>query len=68
MFEYFAANVLLPDKNIFVDENADLNNMAVIESAYLSAKTAMPESPVRIMQMADKDFINILASGTKKIV
>lgn len=52
MLESIALNILDPEKNkASGDENADLNNMAVIESAYLSARTAMPEEPGRILDM-----------------
>lgn len=52
MLESTALNILNPEKNkASSNENADLNNMAVIESAYLSARTAMPEEPGRILGM-----------------
>ena len=47
-----ALSILDPEKNkASDDEKADLNNMAVIESAYLSARTAMPEEPGRILDI-----------------
>jgi hypothetical protein len=48
----FAQSILSPDEYPLTDaEEADINNMAVIESAYLSAKTAVPEEPQRILNM-----------------
>ena len=45
---------VLPEENVLgADEDACLNNMAVIESAYLSARTAMPEEPSRILQLTN---------------
>ena len=55
VLENFALSILLPDKNKLcsgVREN--LRDMAVIESAYLSARTGMPEEPGRILQMASR--------------
>ena len=49
----FALSILSPDEhkpNSSGEEN--LRDMAVIESAYLSARTGMPEEPGRILQMA----------------
>jgi len=48
----FGQSLLSPDEYPLTDaEEADMNNMAVIESAYLSAKTAAPEEPQRILSM-----------------
>jgi UDP-N-acetyl-2-amino-2-deoxyglucuronate dehydrogenase len=48
----FAQSLLSPDEYPLANaEEADMNNMAVIESAYLSAKTAAPEEPQRILNM-----------------
>lgn len=53
MLENFALSLLCPDNNKLSSTAAEnLNNMAVIESAYLSARTGMPEEPARILQMA----------------
>ncbi len=42
----FGSHLLWPDKNPLVSPAADnLNNMALIEAAYLSARTGMPEQP-----------------------
>ncbi|MHC5061136.1 MAG: Gfo/Idh/MocA family protein [Planctomycetota bacterium] len=52
MLKTFADGLLSSDKNDFVDsENDNLNVMAVIEAAYLSARTAMPEEPVKVLEM-----------------
>jgi predicted dehydrogenase len=49
----FALSILAPDENKLISSGKEnLKNMAVIESAYLSARTAMPEEPNRILQMA----------------
>ena len=49
----FALGILSPDKNELCSTASDnLKSMAVIESAYLSARTGFPEEPGRIMQMA----------------
>ena len=48
----FALAITAPDNNkLLGPAKAHLNNMAVIESAYLSARTAMPEEPERILKM-----------------
>lgn len=47
-----AAAITNPKENpILGDETADLKNMAVIESAYLSTRTASPEEPARILEL-----------------
>ena len=49
----FALSILSPDKNKLCSSGREnLRNMAVIESAYLSARTGFPEEPNRILQMA----------------
>jgi predicted dehydrogenase len=51
--ENFALSIILPDKNrLFNDAKENLNTMAVLEAAYLSARTSMPEEPNKILQMA----------------
>ena len=53
LLENFALSILSPDENKLCSSGREnLKNMAVIESAYLSARTAMPEEPDRILQMA----------------
>ena len=60
MLENFAQSILSPDKNpSFLQPIVDLDNMAIIESAYLSAKTAMPEEPARILNMANIEQADI---------
>ncbi|HIJ67760.1 MAG TPA: Gfo/Idh/MocA family oxidoreductase [Planctomycetes bacterium] len=60
MLENFAHTLLGPDKNpIGSEENSILHNMAVVESAYLSARTTMPEEPAKILEMAKKALANI---------
>jgi predicted dehydrogenase len=52
VLENFGSNLLWPDKNTLVSTADDnLKNMAVIEAAYLSARTGMPEEPGRILKI-----------------
>ncbi len=68
MLEDFAVSVESPDKSEFAAHaDVDVNNMAVIESAYLSAKTSMPEEPGRILEMVGNEPTN-WTSAAKKIV
>jgi predicted dehydrogenase len=49
----FAQSVLSPEENKLSSSGREnLMDMAVIESAYLSARTGFPEEPGRILQMA----------------
>ena len=49
----FALSILSPDKNkLCSSAGENLKNMAVIESAYLSARTGFPEEPGRVLQMS----------------
>jgi predicted dehydrogenase len=51
--ENFGSHLLDPDNNPIISTSAEgLKNMAFIESAYLSARTGMPEEPQRILKMA----------------
>ena len=51
--ECFGSNLLSPDQNVpFCTAADNLKNMAVIEAAYLSARTGVPEEPARILQIA----------------
>ena len=69
MLEIFADDLLSPDKNRpFDEENSDLITMAVIESAYLSARTAMPEEPLKILDMVKTGPANIWPGTTQKKV
>ncbi|MFC1604308.1 Gfo/Idh/MocA family protein [Planctomycetota bacterium] len=53
LLKSFASSILSPDKNKLCSSGREnLNNMAVIESAYLSARTGFPEEPDKILQMA----------------
>jgi predicted dehydrogenase len=53
VLENFALSVLWPDKNRLCGSGREnLNVMAVVEAAYLSGRTAMPEEPGRILQRA----------------
>ncbi len=55
LLKNFALSILSPDKNKLCSSGIEnLKNMAVIESAYLSARTGMPEEPHRILQMAPR--------------
>lgn len=50
----FALSILLPEEHKPTSSCADnLDAMAAIEAAYLSARTGMPEEPARITQMAE---------------
>lgn len=52
----FAASVFSPERHKLSSSGREnLKNMAVIESAYLSARTGFPEEPARILQMAALD-------------
>ncbi len=52
LLENFALCMLSPDKNELCSTGREnLKAMAVIESAYLSARTGFPEEPARIMQI-----------------
>jgi predicted dehydrogenase len=53
LLENFALSISRPDKNRLCSSGREnMKNMAVIEAAYLSARTAMPEEPARILEMA----------------
>jgi len=55
LLESFALSILAPDENKLCSSGGEnLKNMAVIESAYLSARTGFPEEPGRILQMASR--------------
>jgi predicted dehydrogenase len=54
----FALCILSPDKNRLCSSGKEnLKNMAVVESAYLSARTGMPEEPARILQMPSSSAV-----------
>lgn len=49
----FALSILSPDENKLCSSGREnLQDMAVIESAYLSARTGFPEEPTKVLQMA----------------
>ncbi len=49
----FARSILSPDENKLCSSGREnLDDMAVIESAYLSARTGFPEEPAKVLQMA----------------
>lgn len=53
LLDNFVKNLQDPDQNpLFPPPETDLKTMAVMEAAYLSAKTGMPETPSRILQLA----------------
>ncbi|MBA7539702.1 Inositol 2-dehydrogenase/D-chiro-inositol 3-dehydrogenase [subsurface metagenome] len=53
LLKSFAGSILSPATNKLCSSGREnLKNMAVIESAYLSARTGFPEEPGRILQMA----------------
>jgi len=54
ILENFALSILAPEKIKPVSgAEENLQNMALIESAYLSGRTAMPEEPEKILKMAN---------------
>jgi predicted dehydrogenase len=53
MLNNLIKNLEKPDQNpLFPPPETDLKTMAVMEAAYLSSKTGMPEAPSRILQLA----------------
>jgi predicted dehydrogenase len=49
----FAMSILSPDGNVLCSSGSEnLQDMAVIESAYLSSRTGFPEEPAKVLQMA----------------
>lgn len=51
LLKNFALSILSPDKNKLCSSGREnLKDMAVLESAYLSARTGFPEEPGRILQ------------------
>lgn len=60
LLKNFALSTLFPDKNkLCSSARENLKDMAVIESAYLSARTGMPEEPGRILKMAQTEPTDI---------
>ncbi|MFC1737734.1 Gfo/Idh/MocA family protein [Planctomycetota bacterium] len=61
LLENFALSILSPDKNKLCSTGREnLKNMSVIESAYLSSRTSMPESPARVLQMGQAELTKIV--------
>ncbi|MHC4757685.1 MAG: Gfo/Idh/MocA family protein [Planctomycetota bacterium] len=60
LLDKYALSIKKADKNKpFSPGRENLKNMAVIESAYLSARTGMPESVMRVLEMGQIESINI---------
>jgi len=56
LFIDFGRAILEPDKyKLRNNARLDLATMALIEAAYLSAKTGMPESPARFFEISEKE-------------
>lgn len=56
-----AQNLLNPnEKPLYPDHGVDLNTLAVIESAYLSARTGMAEEPARMLKLAGAEGAALL--------
>ncbi len=59
LLKNFALSILSPDENrLHSSGRENLKDMAVIESAYLSARTGMPEEPGTILQMGRIEPVN----------
>jgi predicted dehydrogenase len=53
ILENFALSILIPEKiKLISSAKENLQNIALIESAYLSGRTAMPEEPKKILKIA----------------
>jgi predicted dehydrogenase len=48
------------EKSLYPDHGVDLNTLAVIESAYLSARTGMAEEPARMLKLAGAEGAALL--------
>jgi predicted dehydrogenase len=60
LLDKYALTLLKPDKNKpYSSARENLRNIAVIESAYLSSKTGMPESVARVLDMGHIEAINM---------
>ncbi len=61
LLENVAMNACDADRHkLFVGRGDDLKTMAVIQAAYLSARTAAPEEPTKLLDLAGSDFTNII--------
>ena len=53
LLKSYAGSVLSPETHkLYSSGRENLKNMAVVESAYLSARTGFPEEPARLLQIA----------------
>ncbi len=69
LLKNIAMNILDPEQYpLFVDRDADLFTMAVIEAAYLSARTANPEAPSKILNMIKTEPANLWSATANKLV
>ena len=59
MLQKVALSMHQPNKKKAETRTRNLMNMAVIEAAYLSARTAMPEEPFKVLEMASINQIRI---------
>ncbi|NLW85212.1 MAG: Gfo/Idh/MocA family oxidoreductase [Phycisphaerae bacterium] len=60
LLKNLAGHLLDPKEHpLYPDHGVDLNTLAVIEAAYLSARTGMPEEPARILRLAGAAELNI---------
>jgi hypothetical protein len=61
LLAHFAQNIKSASDACLISSGADhLKTMALIESAYLSARTGSPESPNRILQMSQNGMTRYL--------
>lgn len=61
MLENIARSLLEPETNaIYPEHGFDLNTFAVIEAAYLSARTGMAEEPRRLLKLGDKGVTGLI--------
>ncbi len=59
----FALSILSPDESMLCSNGREnLKNMAVIESAYLSARTGFPEEPEKILHMRPSQVTTLTRS------
>ncbi len=60
LLENFALSIVSPDNNkLFGGGEEGLKTMSVIECAYLSGRTGMPESPSKIWEIGEKEPASI---------
>jgi len=69
MLTDFAAAITTHDKQKSeARRSIELDNMALIEAAYLSSRTSMPEEPGRILKIVGSEPSNIWTSAAKRII